>query len=94
MKDKLFTRSYVAILAANFLMFMGFYLLLPILPFYLSESYGIDKAMIGTALSCYVVAALCVRPFAGYLLDTFARKPLYLLAYGVFTIVFNLYLCA
>lgn len=94
MKDKLFTRSYVAILAANFLMFMGFYLLLPILPFYLSESYGIDKAMIGTALSCYVVAALCVRPFAGYLLDTFARKPLYLLAYGVFTIVFASYILA
>lgn len=94
MKDKLFTRSYVAILAANFLMFMGFYLLLPILPFYLSESYGIDKAMIGTALSCYVVAALCIRPFAGYLLDTFARKPLYLLAYGVFTIVFASYILA
>jgi MFS family permease len=50
--------------------------------------------MIGTALSCYVVAALCIRPFAGYLLDTFARKPLYLLAYGVFTIVFASYILA
>ena len=94
MKDRLFTKSYVAMLAANFLLFMGFYLLLPILPFYLSESYGIDKALIGSALSCYVVAALCIRPFAGYLLDSFARKPLYLLAYGVFTLVFASYLLA
>ena len=75
MKDRLFTKSYVAMLAANFLLFMGFYLLLPILPFYLSESYGIDKALIGSALSCYVVAALCIRPFAGYLLDSFAMLP-------------------
>ena len=94
MKDRLFTKSYVAMLAANFLLFMGFYLLLPILPFYLTESYGIDKALIGSALSCYVVAALCIRPFAGYLLDSFARKPLYLLAYGVFTVIFASYMMA
>lgn len=73
---------------------MGFYLLLPVLPFFLSESFDIDKGMIGTALSCYVIAALCIRPFAGYLLDSFARKPLYLLAYGVFTLVFASYLLA
>lgn len=94
MKEKLFTGSYVRMLSANFLMFMGFYLLLPILPFYLSESYGIDKGLIGSALSCYVIAALCMRPFSGYLLDTFARKPLYLLAYAVFTIIFASYLLA
>ena len=34
-KDKLFTRSYVCILAANFLLFFGFWLLVPVLPFYL-----------------------------------------------------------
>lgn len=73
---------------------MGFYLLLPVLPFFLSESFDIDKGMIGTALSCYVIAALCMRPFSGYLLDTFSRKPLYLLAYGVFTLVFASYLLA
>ncbi len=94
MKERLFTRSYVMMLAANFLLFMGFYLLLPVLPFFLSESFDIDKGMIGTALSCYVIAALCIRPFAGYLLDSFARKPLYLLAYGVFTLVFASYLLA
>ena len=35
MKERLFTRSYMFILAANFLLFFGFWLLIPILPFYL-----------------------------------------------------------
>ncbi len=44
----------------------------------------IGKSMIGFILSCYTLAALCIRPFAGYLLDTFARRPLYLVAYFIF----------
>ncbi|HIZ86178.1 MAG TPA: MFS transporter, partial [Candidatus Coprenecus stercoravium] len=43
-------------------------------------------------LACYTVAALAVRPFSGYLLDTFARKPLYLLAFSVFTLIFGGYI--
>jgi MFS family permease len=35
-----------------------------------------------------------MRPFSGYLLDTFSRKPLYLLAYFLFTAMFGGYLLA
>lgn len=94
MKDQLVTPGYCFILAANFLLYFGFWLMMPVLPFYLDEAFGADKATIGLVLSCYTVAALCVRPFSGYLLDTFARKPLYLLAYFVFTAVFGGYLVA
>ena len=76
--DKIVTPSFCYILAANFLLFFAFYLILPILPFYLKEEFMIGKSMIGFILSCYTLAALCIRPFAGYLLDTFARRPLYL----------------
>lgn len=93
-KDKLVTRSYVSILAANFLLYFGFYLLLPILPFYLTEVFHSSNASIGIILSCYTIAALCIRPFSGYLLDTFARKPLYLFAYFIFTGIFAGYLFA
>ena len=78
--DKIVTPSFCYILAANFLFFFAFYLILPILPFYLKEEFMIGKSMIGFILSCYTLAALCIRPFAGYLLDTFARRPLYLVA--------------
>ena len=94
MKDKLVTPSYLLIIAANFLQFFGFWLLIPILPFYLQEIFGADKTSIGAILSCYTIAALCILPFAGYLLDSFPRKPLYLLAYFLFTAMFGGYLLA
>ena len=91
MKDKLVTKNYIEILAANFLLYFGFYLLMPVLPFYLAEIFNSEKGTIGIILSCYTIAALCIRPFSGYLLDTFARKPLYLLAYFLFTAAFGGY---
>ena len=94
MKERLVTPSYILIIAANFLQFFGFWLLIPVLPFYLQEVFGADKTSIGAILSCYTVAALCMRPFSGYLLDTFSRKPLYLLAYFLFTAMFGGYLLA
>ena len=80
-KDRLVTPSYCCILAANFLLYFGFYLLMPVLPFYLTEVFHTGNTMVGIALSCYTVAALTIRPFSGYLLDTLARKPLYLISF-------------
>lgn len=94
MKDRLVTASYCYILVANFLLYFGFYLLMPVLPFYLLEVFRADNATIGIVLSCYTIAALTIRPFSGYLLDTLARKPLYLVAYFIFTCIFAGYLLA
>lgn len=93
-KDKLLSPSFCYILAANFLLFFAFYLLLPVLPFYLKEQFLAGKSMIGFILSCYTVACLCIRPFSGYMLDTFSRKPLYLLSYFIFTVIFGGYMLA
>ncbi len=93
-KQRLITPSYCCILAANFLLYFGFWLLVPVLPFYLSEIFHASNATIGIVLSCYTVSSLCIRPFSGYLLDTFARKPLYLFAYFVFTLIFAGYIFA
>ena len=68
-KEVLFTNSFRYILAANFLLFFAFYLIMPILPFYLTEEFGAGRSLLGVILSCYTVAALCIRPFSGYLLD-------------------------
>ncbi|WP_294139387.1 MFS transporter [uncultured Sanguibacteroides sp.] len=91
-KDKLFSTGFCYILAANFLLFFAFYLLLPVLPFYLREEFMAGKSMIGFILSCYTIACLCIRPFSGYMLDTFSRKPLYLLSYCIFTVIFGGYM--
>lgn len=93
-KDKLFTYGYMAILGANFLLFFAFYLILPVLPFFLKEAMGAENSTVGLVLAVYTVAALTVRPFAGYLLDSMARKPLYVAMYAVFTAVFGGYVVA
>lgn len=94
MKDKLFTKDYYLILFANFLLFFGFWILIPVMPFYLRETFLCGNTMIGAILSCYTISALCIRPFSGYLLDSFARKPLYLLSYFFFTAMFVGYILA
>jgi MFS family permease len=81
-------------LAANFLMSFSFWLLVPVLPFYLKDTFQADNAVIGMVVSCYTITALCVRPFSGYIVDTFARKPLYILAYFIFASFFAGYLIA
>lgn len=87
-KDRLWTQSFISACVGNFLLFFAFYLLLPILPLYLIEVFGASKSTVGIVLSCYTVAALAVRPFAGFVLDMFNRKPLYLIAYFLFVLCF------
>lgn len=92
--EKLWTRSFVAACIGNFLLFFAFYLLLPILPLYLMEEFGTSKSAVGMILSCYTLAALFIRPIAGFVLDMFNRKPLYLLAYLLFVCCFSGYIMA
>lgn len=94
MKERLFTRSYIFILAANFLLYFGFWILIPVLPFYLRETFHCPAAILGAILSCYTVSGLCVRPFSGYLMDKFPRKPIYILCYFACTAIFLGYIAA
>lgn len=73
-------------------MYFGFWLLIPILPFYLKEEFGCQEGAIGTILCCYTLSSLCIRPFMGYLYDGFPRKPIYLTAFFVFMSIFAGYL--
>ena len=93
-KPRLFTGSYWAILGANFMLFFAFYLIMPILPFYLKEIFNTPNSLIGIILACYTVAALTIRPFAGYLLDAMARKPLYIATFFFFVLFFGGYIAS
>lgn len=91
-KEHLFTRSYILVCLANFLTSFSFFLLVPTLPFYLVDRFGIDSTMVGLVLSCYVIAVLCIRPFAGFIADCFQRKKVYAVSYLFFAIFFIGYL--
>jgi MFS family permease len=92
--DKLWNRNYCKVMAANFTLFFAFYVLTPLLPLYLSEHFGATKDVIGLVLSGYTITALLVRPFSGYVVDTFPRKTVLMIAFGLFAIFFAGYLAA
>ncbi|MCQ2121280.1 MAG: MFS transporter [Fibrobacter sp.] len=87
-REKLWNRSFVTIAIANFLLFFSFYQLLPILPLYIIEKFQTDSATAGIVISMYTVGALACRPFAGFLVDTLNRKPLYFWCFFAFTLCF------
>lgn len=92
--DRLWNRNYCKVMAANFSLFFAFYILTPLLPLYLSEHFGAAKDVIGLVLSGYTMTALVFRPFSGYWVDSFPRKRVLMICFGVFSIFFAGYLAA
>ena len=92
--ERLWNANYVKVMTANFSLFFAFYLLTPLLPLYLSETFGATKDVIGLVLSGYTVTALLFRPFSGYFVDTFPRKKVLMVCFAAFSIFFAGYLAA
>lgn len=92
--ETLWNRNYIKILAANFLIYLSFLLIVPLLPLYLNETFGADKQTIGIALAGYTVMAIVIRPFSGYVVDSFPRKTVLLICNIVFVALFFGYIAA
>jgi MFS family permease len=74
------------LLVAEFVVWLGFGGLLPILPLYFVEQ-GVDLAMLGVVIAAWPAARLVSEPFFGWLADRTARVPLMvigLITTGVF----------
>ena len=87
-KPVLWNSNYLKVWIANFMLFFAFYLLAPLLPLYLRDTFSAGKAMIGIVLSGYTITALIVRPFSGFVVDSFSRKKVLLLCYFCFALFF------
>lgn len=92
--EKLWNSNYVKVWVANFMIFFSFMLLTPLLPLYLKDTFGADKQAIGIVLSGYTLFALLIRPFSGFFVDSFPRKVVLLICYGLFCVCFGGYLAA
>lgn len=91
---RLWNKDYLRVMVGNFLLFFSFYILTPLLPIYLDAQFNADKDMIGLVLSGYVVAALIVRPFSGFIVDSFNRKKVLMICFFAFFICFTGYIGA
>ena len=92
--ERLWNKNYCKVMVANFTLFFAFYVLTPLLPLYLSEHFGATKDVIGLVLSGYTVTALVMRPFSGFLVDSFPRKMVLMVSFVAFSIFFAGYLAA
>lgn len=93
-KPTLWNANYLKAWSANFMLYFSFMLLAPLLPLYLNEAFGATKDETGIILSGYALTALLVRPFSGFLVDSFPRKVVLLVSYGLFFLLFGGYLVA
>ena len=80
--------------AANFLLGISFYVLMPTLPFHLIDELKVDEAVAGAILASYVIAALLVRPFSGFIVERIDAKHAYLAALAAYVLFTAGYLLA
>jgi MFS family permease len=77
------TGQFALLWAGGFTFFLSFFLLLPTLPTYARE-LGIPESRIGLLTGAFPLAAMLVRPVAGWAADRHGRKPLMALGALVF----------
>lgn len=93
-EEKLWNSNYIKVWLANFMIFFSFMLVTPLLPIYLSETFAADKHVIGVVLSGYTLTALLVRPFSGFIVDSYPRKQVLLICFFIMFVFFAGYLLA
>lgn len=86
--ERLWSRDFILLSTALFLISTAFYFLLPTLPVYVVKEMGLTNREVGLIVAVYTLAALIIRPFAGIAVDLLGRKFLLLLSSVLFTLVF------
>jgi MFS family permease len=92
--SSLWNPNYLKAWSANFMLYFSFMVVTPLFPLYLSEVFGATKDETGMVLSGYALTALLIRPFSGFFVDSFPRKVVLLVCYGLFALFFGGYLVA
>ncbi|QDQ01960.1 MFS transporter [Lysinibacillus fusiformis] len=89
-KQKIFNKSFLFLFISNFLIFIGFEMLLPILPAYLLSMHA-SSMQVGLMTSLFTLGAVLIRPFVGYYLIDNQRKSLAIIASVALMIITMLY---
>ncbi|MFC4022264.1 MFS transporter [Oceanobacillus longus] len=90
-KPKLWTKDFIMVSAANFLLFVSFYMLMVTLAIYSIEQFQASQSMAGLASSIFVLGAVIVRPIAGKMIETVGRKKLLVFGIALFLVIMLLY---
>lgn len=69
----IWTSNFTLLCLANFVLFMSTQMLFPSLPGYLLKIGG-NQMDVGYVMGAYTISAMVMRPFAGWLVDSYGRK--------------------
>ncbi|MEG6585287.1 MFS transporter [Dendrosporobacter sp. 1207_IL3150] len=85
LEQKLWTKDFLLVILANFLVFTSMYMLLPTLPLY-AQYIGGSQSMAGLIVGAFTLAAVLFRPWFGNMLDSTGRKNVLMLGVAIFTL--------
>lgn len=88
--ERLWTRSYILMIAATALLFTSFYMLYPTLPQFITKIGGTDSD-VGLAMGVFMLASVLCRPLVGGLLDRYGRRPFIVIGFLLFSVAMYLY---
>ncbi|MGE7837445.1 MFS transporter [Viridibacillus arvi] len=88
--QRIFSKPFIFLFVSNFLVFIGFDMLLPILPAYLL-SINASTIQVGLVTTLFTIGAVLIRPFVGYYLIDNQRKSLAIGASAALMIITMLY---
>ena len=89
-EDRLFTKAFILVIAANFVNALGAQMATSILPVYV-VSLGSSEMLAGIITGMLALTALLLRPFVGWLVDGWRRRPMVLIGTGCYTIANFMY---
>ena len=77
-KTKLWTKNFISICIANFLVFTMFYYLLVTLPIYALQDLKINPSSVGLITTVFLISAIIIRPFSGKWMTTLGKRTIFL----------------
>ncbi len=76
--EPLWTKNFLLVMATNLTVFLGFQVIMPIMPLYV-QSLGVSEGLIGLVTGAFTLTGVIIRPFAGQILDNRGRLPIYIM---------------
>ncbi|MCD8260096.1 MAG: MFS transporter [Bacteroides sp.] len=80
LKPNVWTSGFSRLCVGNLLFYAALYMLVPVLPFYVQERFGISLTLAGAAVGLFSFAVFLGGSFNSYLADRYSRKNLFLFA--------------
>lgn len=87
--ERLWTKSFVLMIAGTLFLFIAFYSLYPTLPLFIKEIGG-NETEVGLAMGVFMLCSVILRPIVGGLLDRFGRRPF--IISGLLLFILSMYL--